>query len=427
MSLNLNRRQILMGGSALLASSYLAPALAQDIEMRMIFWGNQDRADRTFKVLEAFGEKTGIAITGEFLAFSDYWTKVATQTVGGAAPDVLQMDGSGRYVAEYASRDALAPLDEFIGNELDFSDFDQDQLEAGKVGDALYAVSLGSNAFGMIADTQAFETAGIDIPGPQTTLGDLHGMAEAFKIAGLGVAVTDDRSGSWAALENWLRQNGKALYTAQGDLGFDEADMTGWLTLWKELRDEGVCVAADVQAMADGPSSSPLITGKSASMGEFSNLLVAYQALTSSRLALTNFPRVSLDTPGGYYRRPSMFFSISNRSAHKAEAARFINFFVNDIEANKILNAERGIPPSAAVRDAIANTLDEAGRAALTYVGGLGPLLSPAPPQSPSGGGEINESLLPSISQEVAFGVQPPEAAATQFIAAAREALQRVK
>lgn len=425
MYLNLNRRQLLLGGSALMASTWLSPILAQDEQLRVIFWGNQDRADRTFKVMDAFGEDMGIAMAGEFLAFADYWPKLATQTAAGTAPDVVQMDGAGRYIAEYASRGAIAPLDEFIGKELDFAQFDQDQVEAGKVNDTLYAVSLGSNAFGMIVDTTPFEAAGVDIPGPQTTLDDLYAIAESFKSAGVAQAVTDDRSGSWAALENWLRQQSKALYTADGELGFDAADMAGWLNLWKGFRDAGVCVSPEVQAMMEGPGTSPLIMGKSATMAEFSNLMSAYQALTTSPLVLTNFPRISLDAPGGYYRRPSMFFSISSTSSRKADAARFINFFVNDVEANTILNAERGIPPSAAVRDGIAGMLEDSARAAVTYVGGLDPLLSPPPPQSPSGGGEINESLLAFAAQEAAFGVRPPEAVAADFIAAAQEALER--
>ncbi|WP_045685246.1 ABC transporter substrate-binding protein [Martelella endophytica] len=425
--MNMNRRQMLIGSSALLASSYIAPALAQEPRLRMLFWGNQVRGDRTYKVIELFGEKTGIPMTAEFLAFGDYWPKLATQTAGGGAPDVVQMDGAGRYITEYANRGGIAPLDAFVGNELDFSDFDQDQLDAGKVNGKLYAVSLGSNAFGMIVNTEVFAAANVDIPGPNTTLDDLYDIGEAFKSAGISQTVTDDRSGSWAGLENWLRQQGKALYTADGALGFDEADMTGWLSLWKGYRDAGICVAADVQAMADGPATSPLITGQSASMAEFSNLLLAHQVLTTSPLILTNFPRIALDAPGGYYRRPSMFFSISENSAHKAEAARFINFFVNDVEANKILCAERGIPASAHVREGIADTLDETTKAAVAYVGGLGPLLSPPPPQSPSGGGEINEALLSAASQEVAFDTRSPEDAATGFIAAAKEALQRAR
>lgn len=425
MTWNMNRRQALLGGAALLCAAGVRPAMAQDADMRMMFWGNQDRADRTFKVLEMFGALTDVTVTGEFLAFGDYWTKVATQIAGGAAPDILQMDGAGRYIAEYANRGAIAPLDEFVSNELDFGDFDEDQLNAGKVGGKLYAVSLGSNAFGMVANPQIFEQAGVELPGAETTFDDLYDMAERFKSAGLELEVMDDKSGSWAALENWLRQHGKALYTAEGDLGFDEQDMAGWLTLWADLRNGGVCVSAEIQALATNPATSPLTTGKCAAIGEFSNLLLAYAALSPSPLTLTNFPRISLEAPGGYYRRPSMFFSVGSASSRKSDAARFINYFVNDVEANKVLNAERGIPASEHVRTGISDILTDAGKAAVAYVGGLGPLLSPPPPQSPSGGGEINESLLSSVSQEVAFGAQEPGPAAEQFIAAAREALRR--
>ena len=139
----------------------------------------------------------------------------------------------------------------------------------------------------------------------------------------------------------------------------------------------------------------------------------------------TNMPRISTDAPGGHYRRASMFFSVSGSSAQKEEAVKFISFFVNDEEANKILAAERGIPCSKHVRDALGPLLDEQSREALDYVAGLGPLLGKAPPTSPAGGGEINESLLPSVSQEVAFGVRSPEDAGRHFVEAASEILAR--
>lgn len=422
---NISRRNLLAGSAALLGGSMIRPAFAQQADLRMIFWGSQNRADRTYKVLDAFADKTGVPITGEFLAFGDYWPKVATQTAAGQAPDVLQMDGAGRYVTEYANRGAILPLDEFIGDVLDFSDFDEDQLDAGRFNGSLYAVSLGANAAGMIVNTELFEKAGVDVPGASTTYDDYWSILEAFRSAGLDMAVLSDDSGSWSGLENWLRQNGKELYTADGALGFDEADMAGWLELWSRMRRDGVCVSADLQALSNSPATSGLTAGRSAATAEFSNLLVAFQELNPAKLVLTNLPRVSLDKPGGHYRRPSMFFSISANTIDKANAARFINYFVNDIEANKILNAERGIPCSASVRAAIADTLTQAGRAAVEYVGGLGPLLSLPPAQSPSGAGEINETLLLSTSQEVAFEVKTPEQAGEDFVAAAREILNR--
>ena len=63
----------------------------------------------------------------------------ATQIAGGNAPDVIQMDY--RYIVEYAKRGAIAPLDEFVGKALDLDDFDEDQLEGGKVDGKLYGIS----------------------------------------------------------------------------------------------------------------------------------------------------------------------------------------------------------------------------------------------------------------------------------------------
>jgi multiple sugar transport system substrate-binding protein len=48
-----------------------------------------------------------------------------------------------RYIVEYANRNAIAPLDEFVGGVLDLSTFDEDQLAGGKVGDQLYGISPG--------------------------------------------------------------------------------------------------------------------------------------------------------------------------------------------------------------------------------------------------------------------------------------------
>ena len=426
MSLNLNRRHILMGGSALLASSQFAwPAFAQDTSLRMIFWGGQDRANRTFDVADAYEQQTDMRIEGEFMAFADYWAKLATLTAGGNAPDVVQMDGAGRYVADYARRGAITPLDEFIGDALKLDDFDQDQLDAGKVDGKLYAISLGANASCLVVNQTAFEEAGIDIPGPLTTYDDLRAMSASIKSVNPDMRLISDSSGHWAVLEHWLHQRNKTLYTADGGLGFDVADAVDWYTLWAGLRADEVCLSAEDQATQTGIETSNLITRKVAMSNEFSNLLVAFQGVTKDRLALTNLPRIATDAPPGHYRRASMFFSVSGTSAAKEEAARFISYFVNDHEANKVLGAERGIPCSASVRDALAPELDEQSRMALEYVGGLGPLLGPAPPLAPAGGGEINEALLSSVGQEVAFGVRSPEDGGQYLIDAATDILSR--
>jgi multiple sugar transport system substrate-binding protein len=412
-----------MGSTALAAAAGISPAFAQEA-LRLIFWGGQARADRTYGVTDLFTKAGGPAVEGEFLAWNDYWPKLATQTAGGNAPDVIQMDY--RYIVEYATRGAIAPLDDFVGGALQLADFDQDQLDGGKVGGKLYGISLGANSVALMINTVDFEKAGIELPGPNTTYADLPAMAETFKSKGVGKALISDGSGSEPMYENWLRQKGKALYTADGKLAFDEADATEWFKLWADLRAGGVCVSADDQALDTGPLETTMLTlNKASVMPSNSNQLVAFQAINKDKITISNFPRIATDAPGGHYRKPSMFFSVGGTSAQQEEAAKFISFFVNDPEASTVLGVERGIPCSKAVRDALAPTLDEQSQVALNFVANLGPLLAALPPSPPAAAGEIDASLFRTLSQEVAFGGKSPEEAGPELVKGATDILNR--
>jgi multiple sugar transport system substrate-binding protein len=428
MNHRLDRRHFLLGSSALIAAgaSGFRPAFAAETDLRMTFWGSKARADRTYGVNDLYTKANpDIKITGEFLAWNDYWPKLATQTAGGSAPDIIQMDY--RYIVEYANRGAIAPLDDFVGKQLNLADFDQDQLDGGKVGGKLYGISLGANSVASIVNTAAFKEAGVDVPGPNSTYDDIMKAGEAFNKANVrgGMKAFQDGSGVEPLLENWLRQQGKALYTADGKLGYDADDITKWFKLWKDLRDAKVIVSPDDQALDTGKLEQTMVTlGKAAVTFANSNQLVAFQAIIKDPVTITSFPRITPTSKGGHYRKPSMFWSVAGESKLKEDAAKYLGFFVGDKDAAKILGVERGIPCSAAVRDALAPTLDAQSQVALKFVAGLGDLLGPLPPVPPANAGEVATAQL-TKSQEVAFGQQSPEDAGPDFVKQASEILTR--
>jgi multiple sugar transport system substrate-binding protein len=422
MTIRLDRRQFLMGSSALAAAAAFGvnPAWAQSA-LRLIFWGGQARADRTYAVTDAYAAAGNPAVEGEFLSWNDYWPKLATQTAGGTAPDVIQMDY--RFIVEYATRNAIAPLDDIIG---DLGDFDADQLEGGKVDGKLYGISLGANSVAMLANKTAFEAIGEAVPDSSWTYADIERLGEAFKAAGTGMAAMSDGSGSEPFLDNWLRQRGKALYTAEGKLGFDAADATEWFAMWNGFREKGYIVSAEDNALDTGaPETSMVAMKKSALLPSNSNQLVIHQSVNDDTLTITSYPRIAAGVGGGHYRKPSMFFSVGGSAAEKEAAAAFIRYFVTDAEAGKVLGVERGIPCNAAVREAIAPTLDEQSQIALNFVANLGDLLGPLPPSPPAAAGEIDTSLLRVLSQEVAFGGRSAEDAGTFFVDEATAILAR--
>lgn len=428
MTIRIDRRQFLMGSSALVATGAagVMPAWAQAANLRLTFWGGQARADRTYAVTDLYKAAKGTDIEGEFLAWNDYWPKLATQTAGGNAPDIIQMDY--RYIVEYAKRNAIAPLDEFVGGVLDLSNFDADQLEGGKVDGKLYGISLGANSVATLVNTVAFEEAGVEAPTNDWTYDDIMTKGEAFAAANIrnGMKMMTDSSGTEPMLDNWLRQKGLALYTADGKLGFGADEMTEWFTMWNKFREAGVIVSPDNQALDTGPlETTMLVTGNAALMPSNSNQLVGYQALVQDKLDMVGYPRLAAGVGGGHYRKPSMFFSVGGSSANKEAAADFLNFFISDAEAVKALGVERGIPCVAEARDVVAPTLDEGSQIALNFVANLGDLLGPLPPPPPAAAGEIDISLLRTLSQEVAFGARTPEDAGPYFVTEATAILER--
>ncbi|WP_224704428.1 ABC transporter substrate-binding protein [Devosia aquimaris] len=428
MTIRIDRRQFLMGSTALVAAGAagVVPAWAQSDSLRLLFWGGQARADRTYGVTDLYTKANGTAVEGEFLAWNDYWPKLATQTAGGNAPDVVQMDY--RYIVEYAKRNAIAPLDEFVGGALKLDTFDADQLEGGKVDGKLYGISLGANSVAMIYNLAAFEEAGVAPLTNAWTYDDLMAVGEAFKAANIrgGMKAIMDGSYSEPMLQNWLRQKGKDLYTADGKLAFDEADAVEWYTMWAKFRDAGYCVSAEDQALDTGPlETTMLVLGKAAMIPSNSNQLVAFQTLMQDKLGMNGFPRVAAGVGGGHYRKPSMFFSVGGTSANKEKAAEFLNFFISDPEAAKILGVERGIPCIPATRDAVAPTLDEQSQVALNFVSSLGDLLGALPPPPPASAGEIDASLIRTLGQEVGFGAKTPEQAGAELISGANDILSR--
>ena len=426
MTFNIGRRQFLMGTSALMAAGALGrPAFAQSDALRLYWWGGQTRADRTLAVADLWAKAKGLPVpTGEFGSFADHWPKLATMVAGGNAPDVYQMDY--RFIVEYATRGAVQALDEFVDSGvLKLDDFDADQIEGGRVDGKLYGISLGANSVAALYNTVNFETVGAEAPKLGWSYEDVPEMAEKFLSAG-GVKLMADGSSNEPSLDNWIRQRGKPLYTPEGKLGPDADDMVEWFRMWNGFREAGYIVSAEDQALdVDTPETSMLALKKAAIMWSNSNQLIVHQSVNPDKLGMTNYPRISASTGGGHYRKPSQFWSMASTSAMKEQAADFISFFVNDLEAGKVLSVERGIPCSAAVREVLTPTLGEQDQIALNFVSSLGDLLGPLPASPPNAAGEIDQSLLDVLADEVAFGARTPEDAGQFFVTEATAILER--
>ena len=134
----------------------------EQVELRIMWWGDQTRADITNQALRKFEEKyPHIKVVGEFAPSSSYFDKLNTLLASGTAPDVFFLGGNYIY---YADKGVLLDLGPYVGNELDLSDMDQGLIDYGTYKGKLYHISAGANSRGILVNATMFEEAGVPLP-----------------------------------------------------------------------------------------------------------------------------------------------------------------------------------------------------------------------------------------------------------------------
>jgi multiple sugar transport system substrate-binding protein len=74
-----------------------------------------------------------------------------------------------------------------------------------------------------------------------------------------------------------------------------------------------------------------------------------------------------------------------------------VNFFVNDLEANRILLAERGIPVPTSVREDLSPRVDPGMKYLFDYITKVTPLTTAIDPPDPGASGEVRDVMRPVL------------------------------
>ncbi|MET1076043.1 MAG: extracellular solute-binding protein [Umezawaea sp.] len=385
------------------------------VTLRFSWWGNAERAALMQQALDLFHSKNpAITITPSFQEFEAYWQKVATETAGGNAPDVLQTDFA--YLREYADRHALYDLKKQEGKNLDLGDLIDGLKGAGEIKGGLYGVPVGGNTWGYVYNPALYAQAGVAEPELGWTWADYRAGAKQITEK-TGVSGSANPVGTYYNLELQLLQEGKSLYTEEGKLGFDRARLASFLTDGKKMADDRSTLPVEkgVQIKPKHPLESDLVAGA----GAWDNFLDRYSKATKTELKIAPSPS---DNPKalGQYIKPALLLSVSQKSEHPAAAAKLVSFMINDPEVGKIFGANRGLPPTNAQRASAQLTGPLAAVAA--YEDGLKDQLAKTPPAPPKGAGALEQAFI-RITEELLYGRISVDQAVDQFFTEADDTL----
>lgn len=322
--------------------------------IRVAWWGNQSRTDATIQVFDLFAKENGINFTYEYNSYDAYWETLATQSVGNNLPGIAQHVTD--QFAGYINNGLLMDLTPYIENgNLDLTDCDEAYISGGKFNGKFYGVPLGTNVMTVMYNEDFFKAAGVEAPSMDWTWSDFVKTArEIYQKTGVqteNVSLGMPRY----LIEPMIRSMGQSLYSEDGKgFGFDDetkAKIVSVIQDCYELSQEGVFVDAGDQLLWKDNSERSLCKGEAAMGMNWSSQFSNFSGYYDQKLAMVTQPVFDDATGKGMYLRPAQFFSVTKDCPNPEMAVKAISYFINDKNANEILNGERGIPASKNIRE----------------------------------------------------------------------------
>jgi multiple sugar transport system substrate-binding protein len=387
-------------------------AADEQITLKVIWWGGQTRHDKTLQVIEMFEEQNpDIKIEPIYLSWDGYWEKLATLVASNEIPDVIQM--TIQNMPQYAEKGLLADLRTI--DSLDLRDMDKVFMDIGSIDAELLAVTLGANAPCLIYNKAIFDEAGLDYPDDTWTWEDLEKISTAIHDK-LGITGINSIIRDYNDFEVYAREMGETIYTKNNQVGFTQGTLKDFMELGQRMIKSGVMEPMEVtMEVRSNEENTPYARGDAAMMFLWSNKIGGVRNTLGQDSELLVYPGPD-SYEKGMYIKPGLFFSVARSSKYMEQAGRFIDFFVNNIEANMILNADRGIPVFSKVREALAENTDTQTKKIFAFMDLLGKKSSnPMDTNFPTADREV-KLIMRNTMEEVGLGRISPEEGAQKVI-----------
>lgn len=394
-------------------SAQASAAAAPTINLTFDWWGNTTRDQLTVKAIAGFEKlHPNIKITPEFDgSFSDYFQKLTTMVAGGNAPDIMQMDYD--YINAFAQRGALANMATMGINTKNIS---KGVLDSGILNGKMWGIPNSLNAYALIYNPALLKKAGI-----HATMSTHWTWAQFTNVlktihSKLGIYGMDDPEDA-EHFDYWARQYGQSMYNkTQNAVGYTLPTLTSFFNYFTQLRNSHVIPNGEVMLANPMHASNDLFnTGKSAMVWYWVNGLESYRSMTTEPLALM-LPPYQPGKKDGMYIKPSQYWSISSQTKYPKQAAEFVNYLLNNLQANEDMGTDRGIPVSSVIQKEMEPHLTGVERQEVKYMQLAMKVatipMDPAPP-------EANDQVLndwTNVISAVTYNKQTPLAAAKQLI-----------
>lgn len=393
---------------------------SRDATLRFSWWGGDDRAQATLKVIKQFESLyPKIKIEAEYGSVDGYNDKLATQISAGTAPDIIQMLTTA--MPQYVSNKADNFVD-FKKQPITLGGFDPKMLNIlGNFDGKQLGLPTGISGTNLIVNTDLASKVGIDLVKTQYTWDDLLEMGKKVEAYDKNTYVLSSnlKYNRTAILRPYIEQlTGHGIIDDKTKkVAVTEEQLTQALTLIKQLYDDHVIPPETHMAAYEEdniPKDPNWISGKYvAAFTTTAQMTVAASANKSATYAAGKMPGLKNQKNGGYYVSATNYICVNANSKYVPEAVKFADYFFNNADAAKTLGVVRSAPAvNSALKVCVDNHLidsltKDAVDIAESYTG-----------LSDEGIGTTSEAeaIESDIISTIAYGKSDPAAAASKMI-----------
>jgi len=413
------------GGASSSASA--APSdPGEKITLRLTIWGSSPMTiGKNDAVIKKFEElHPNIKIESENYAGDVYFDKLSVMAASNNLPDIIRIDYGN--IQNYASKNLLLPLDPFVEDKtINLDGIDPVHTEGGRIDGDLYGLNIGNNAPVMFYNPKMLEEAGIAAPTPDYTWEQYEKDMETLQ----GKGLLGDTHMGMQVFAVWLRQQGAKLYGEAGDkLGYEDDKLfSDFFDIQLRWQKKGIIsplgTELEIKGLEDGPFAKGQ-AGFGAGLGYWSNQADVFVEALGGPVGYALYP--GSGDGKGMYIKPSFFHSIAKNSKHPKEAAQFIEFYTNSLEAGRELNGYFGIPYKQEVIDGMQDILTDTQKSIIAYLETVRQHSSKIDNPEPAGHSEI-QKLFKNVSDEIFFEKITPADGAAKFRELANAVLGKPK
>lgn len=390
--------------------------------LRVAWWGGQERHNKTIAALDAYGAEKGITYGYEYNSWGSYFETLATQAVGKNLPDVIQMSTTD--IINYANNGQVVDLLQFVdAGIIDLSNIERGSLSGGMVGDMLAGFTTGTNTVTVIYSKDVFDKAGVAYPSNDWTWSEFVATAkDIYEKTGIPTDIPFVTEARWV-VESWVRCFGYDFFSADGKS-----------LPWAEDETVKAAIAAAIQDVADGVKAgyfmdpevqlawatteeNYIVQGKSAMAFLLSNFYGVYASAMETELGMAMLPKIDSGIQSGMYLNSNMYWCITSNSTDPEAAAATLNYLINSTDAAKFIGTDRGISLSSAVREYLATSedTDVYTTNVLNYVGDVSAVVASVNPADPANSAEPI-SVLKNDYIAVMYGEMSAEDCVADFV-----------